>query len=180
MSAEGVGAPVWIDFTAHGAPHSSTQENIAAKPSPTYQQPTYYGFKGVTFYIGSVTAPDINFSRINISSNYEVVLPENANNTAYGVDYAMFTKRQFTATFDPLLTETSVANWFSKFADGDSGEMYFELGTGTGNIVEVFAPNYSPREWRGGLREELHMQDLGFGLHRSNGIADNEIYILTR
>jgi hypothetical protein len=182
MSAEGVGAPMWIDFTVNGAPYSSTQQNMATVPTPTYQQPTYYGFKGVGLTLGSLAASDIRFSRLTISSNYEVVLPENANNTAYGVDYAMFTKRQFIASFDPLLAETSTVNWFDYFADpqGNAGDMFFSFGSGAGNRVEVYAPNYSFRGWRGALRDELHSQDMEFGLHRKSGLTDNEIWIITR
>jgi hypothetical protein len=178
MSADAVGAPIYIDYSIEGAMHDVLDEGTL--PTPTRQAPASLGFKGTGMFTAiGADAANIQLNNWSLASGITTELPENAN-VAAGISYAMHTGRQFTGSFNPMLVDEASHNFWDDLSAGTEGAMDFTIGSVAGDIVDFHAPRAVYRGYGNESRGALRGLNLPFGLHRDGGIADNEIWITTR
>jgi len=188
-SVNAVGEPMMLDFSvlgvAHGTSPITVKEEIGTALAPTYDSPTNYGWRGVTFEIapgGTDTGFPIHFNNFSISSGLEQSLIESADATAafWGtIGYAIHGSRKMSCTLNPMMDSFENRNWYNNVAQSTTGTIRAAWGTGGGNLMEIYIPEYSTEDVDEGTRDQMVTVPLTLGLNSPGVIGDNEIFIIT-
>jgi len=181
LSHASIGAPGLFDISVNGRPAAAAQEQFASIPAVTYDAGDVAGFRGAAFVCGDATAANLLVNTLTISSGHSSATPANANATDnIGTVTALPQGRRFTASFDPLMVPTASYSYAAKMIAGISGEMYYTIGSGAGNIIEVCAPKPVYTGLSSVIRDGARGQSMNLSLDTTSGAINNEIYIITR
>ncbi len=190
-SVDSVGAPMMLDFTVLGVAHQAAgpilaiKEEIGTAHSPTYDTPTNYGWRGVTFTMtpsGISNTNPLHFNNFSISSGLEQYVIESCDAPAaqYGtIGYAAHGSRKMSCSINPFLDKFENRDWYTEVATSNTGTILAQWGTGDGNKCEIYIPEYSAEDVEEGSRDDQRTTPLTLGLNSPGIIGDNEIYIIT-
>jgi len=181
LSHPSIGAQGQIDITVSGCPTSPPQLQLDPLPAVTYDSGDNVGFKGAAFTCGDATALNLLVNNLTISSGRSMATPANANATDnVGTTVALAQGRRFTASVDPLLIPTASYDYVANMIAGISGKMYYTIGTGAGNIIEVIAPKPVYTGLSSTVRDGARGQVMSISLDTTPGAINNEIYFIFR